>query len=252
MHQDPSLHADPGTATVFRLLAEIVYADEDYERIYQLVCEAAPRVVSGCDHASLMLRRGGGRLVTSGASDAVARAVDDLERALGEGPCVDAIEEDAVYVDTDLAVSSRWPKLAKEVLATTPVRGMAGFTLRIGTDQVGALNLFSDTPGGLSEQSVDQGVVLAAFASVAAYAAQERRRATTLRDGLDSNREIGKAVGLMMAFHRVNDQAAFDLLRQASQDMNVKVVEVARQVVDHHNSRGETGLEQGPGGAGTP
>ncbi len=62
----------------------------------------------------------------------------------------------------------------------------------------------------------------------------ERLTAKTLRDGLQSNREIGKAVGLLMAFHQISDDAAFDMLRKASQDMNIKLAEVARQVVEHH------------------
>jgi AmiR/NasT family two-component response regulator len=39
-----------------------------------------------------------------------------------------------------------------------------------------------------------------------------------------------------MAFHKINDTAAFDLLRKASQDMNIKLAEVAREVVGHHNT----------------
>jgi AmiR/NasT family two-component response regulator len=39
----------------------------------------------------------------------------------------------------------------------------------------------------------------------------------------------------MMAFHKINDEEAFQILRKASQDMNVKLIEVARQVVAHHN-----------------
>ena len=49
-------------------------------------------------------------------------------------------------------------------------------------------------------------------------------------------RDIGKAVGLLMAFHKISDTEAFDLLRKASQDMNIKLAEVAREVVAHHNS----------------
>ena|GEM_PF-3603277 len=55
--------------------------------------------------------------------------------------------------------------------------------------------------------------------------------------GLHSNREIRKAIGLMMAFHKVSDTAAFEILRQASQDLNLKISDIARQVVDHHNAR---------------
>ena len=61
-------------------------------------------------------------------------------------------------------------------------------------------------------------------------------RRETLRDGLQSNREIGKAVGLLMAFHQISDDDAFGMLRKASQDMNIKLADVARQVVDHHRA----------------
>ncbi len=77
--------------------------------------------------------------------------------------------------------------------------------------------------------------MLASFVTVALLAAHERKAAGTLRAGLASNREIGKAVGLMMAFHKITDDEAFAMLRKASQDMNIKLAEVARQVVAHHN-----------------
>jgi AmiR/NasT family two-component response regulator len=71
-------------------------------------------------------------------------------------------------------------------------------------------------------------------------AATHKEQARTLRDGLTSNREIGKAIGLMMAFHKVGDEEAFEILRKASQDMNLKLSEVAGQVVHHHNRRPPT------------
>jgi AmiR/NasT family two-component response regulator len=85
--------------------------------------------------------------------------------------------------------------------------------------------------------SANQGIILASFASVALAAVGRQEKADTLAGGLKSNREIGKAIGLMMAFHKVSDAAAFEILRQTSQDMNLKVSEIARQVVEHHNNR---------------
>jgi ANTAR domain len=226
--------ADEATAEVFRSLAEVVYASDDFDAIYRAVVHAAPRLVDGCDHASLMLRSKG-RFVTAAASDAIADTIDGYERELQEGPCLDAIVESSAYHDTDLTDGSPWPRLNERVLATTPVRGMAGFRLFAGEDRSGALNLFSDTAGGLDEVSVNQGIVLAAFVTVALLAAEERQAAVTLRDGLRSNREIGKAIGLMMAFHKISDDEAFAMLRKASQDMNIKLAQVAREVVEHHN-----------------
>jgi hypothetical protein len=226
--------ADAATAEFYGSLARVVYASDDFDEIYEAIVNAAPRLVAGCDHASLMLR-GNDQFLTAAASSDVAHTIDTYERELGEGPCLDAIVDDSVYHDADLLDGSPWPRLAERVLSTTPVRGMAGFRLLVGEHKSGALNLFSETPGGLDEESVDQGIVLASFVTVALVAAHERKTAQTLRAGLVSNREIGKAIGLMMAFHKISDEDAFAMLRKASQEMNIKLAEVARQVVDHHN-----------------
>ncbi|MBA2698749.1 MAG: GAF and ANTAR domain-containing protein [Nocardioidaceae bacterium] len=224
-------------ATAFQRLSVILYACTDFDEVYQTVCSAAPNLVTGCDRASLMLIRNGQR-VTVGASDEIAARVDAFERELGEGPCVDAIQDESAFIDPDLTDGTPWPRLAAQVLKHTPVRGMAGFRLMVNKEKTGALNLFSDTAGQLTNQSVNEAILLTSFVSVTLTAAHHREDALTLRAGLESNREIGKAVGLMMAFHKISDDEAFAKLRQASQDMNVKITEIAREVVSHHNARG--------------
>ena len=224
-------------ASMFDQLALVIYASEDYDQIYSAIVESATRLVEGCDHASLMLRRRPrDEYATVAASSDVARRVDDLERLHGEGPCLDAILEEAPQLESDFTTNPRWPALSDAIVTQTSVRGGAGFRMVVAGSKVGALNLFSDVPGALDDASVDQGIILAAFASVAISAVENRDKAESLSRGLDSNREIGKAVGLMMAFHRISDESAFDLLRKASQDMNIKIAEVARQVIDHHNT----------------
>ncbi|HEX4430688.1 MAG TPA: ANTAR domain-containing protein [Frankiaceae bacterium] len=47
-----------------------------------------------------------------------------------------------------------------------------------------------------------------------------------------SNRDIGAAIGILMAQKRVTQQRAFDLLRQASQNLHVKLRDLARDVID--------------------
>jgi hypothetical protein len=222
----------------FRSMAEIVYSGESFDSVYEAVCMTAVELVDGCDHASLMLRRSG-RVETVAASDEVARRIDELEKALGEGPCLDAIDDDEPdqHICSDLTEGSKWPELASRIMAETSVRGMAGFRLRQDGQRVGALNVFSDTAGSLTEHSLDQAIMLTAFASVTLAALQRGEEATTLRRGLESNREIGKAVGLLMAMHDIDDDRAFEMLAKVSQEMNVKVAEVAAQVVAHHRRK---------------
>ncbi len=65
-----------------------------------------------------------------------------------------------------------------------------------------------------------------------------RRVSETLQEGLESNREIGKALGLMMGLQKISDIEAFEAMRKASQDMNIKIQQMARELLEHHNSRG--------------
>lgn len=232
----PSGQAADSTGTVFARLADFVYAPGGVEDVFAELCRTAPMVVPGCNHASVMLRRDG-RFSTVAASDEVAREIDQAELTLGDGPCVDAITEEAAQIDADLTDGSPWPRLAAWVLANTPVRGMLGYRLLVDETKVGALNVFSDTPGALTTAAADQAAVFAAFTAVAARAASHREGVETLRHGLSSNREIGKAVGLLMAFHKVSDDEALSLLRKTSQDLNIKLTDVAREVLDHHRSR---------------
>lgn len=223
-------------ADAFQLLAELIYKGESFEGIYKALVETACDVVPGCDRACVTTMRAGSPPVCEAATDDVARHVDDLERQTGEGPCLDAILSQRFEFDPDISTGSAWPKLAARVLAETPVRGMLGFRILVGERKAGALNLFSDTPGALTDESAGIGAIVAAFASVALAASAHLEDAASLRQALSSNREIGKAVGLLMATHGISDDEAFAELRDASSRLNVRLAEVARRIVEKHNS----------------
>jgi AmiR/NasT family two-component response regulator len=58
-----------------------------------------------------------------------------------------------------------------------------------------------------------------------------RRSVTDLTTALESNRDIGAAIGIVMVTRAVESEAAFDLLREASQSRHTKLRDVAREVV---------------------
>jgi hypothetical protein len=119
-------NAPPGTpmdpATVFTALAGILYKGADTTAVCEAICVAATLTVPGCDHASVLMRRNND-YVTVAASDQIAGQVDFLERTTGDGPCLDAIEDEAPQVEPDPSTSTSWPQLAPRVIAETPVRG---------------------------------------------------------------------------------------------------------------------------------
>jgi transcriptional regulator with GAF, ATPase, and Fis domain len=228
-------HSRVEPARVLTALAEIVSKGSTPNELYAAACVAATLMVPGCDHASLMLCRDG-TYSTAAASDAIAHKIDQLEQAVSHGPCVDAIEKQAVQIESNLTACSRWPALTARVVAETPVRGAMGFQLQLDRANFGALNLFSATPNAFDNTSVERATVLAAFATVATNAAAHSEDAATLRRGLASNRAIGKAVGMLMVQNDVSEHDAFDMLRRTSQDTNIKVSDIAAEVARRHAS----------------
>jgi hypothetical protein len=228
----------PDTPGVFASLADIVRRGSTPTEMYAAICVAATLTVPGCDHASLMIRRDG-ICRTAAVSDAIAGQIDRLELALGSGPCLDAIENRSLHIESDLTAASRWPALASRVIVETPVRGAMSVRIPMSGGIIGALNVFSDVPNALSSASAEQAAVLGAFATVATTAAAHSQDAATLRRGLTSNRAIGQAVGMVMARNNVSDAAAFDILRRASQNSNVKLVDVASEMIRGHAERAE-------------
>lgn len=224
---------------VFRQLSRLIYIGAEAATIHQALVDASKQLVDGCDRASLLLRDGDrDRYHTAASTDDIARSIDRIEIELAEGPCFDAINDEAYQHDADLTnTETPWPRFTERIVAETPVRSAIGYRLVLEGNKAGALNLFSDTPNGLTRRSADAGAVLASFAAVALMALRAREEATTLRQGLNSNREIGKAVGLLMAAHRVGADEAFAILRRTSQDLNVKLAEVAAQVVQGQESQ---------------
>jgi hypothetical protein len=232
---DQQLPLDEGVKA-FQSLAELIYQADSYAEVYDAICRTAVDAVPGCDHACVTTMRSGEPAVCEAATDEVARHIDRLELETGEGPCVDAILSQVFECDPDITQDCAWPRLAERVLAETPVRGMAGYRIFVGGRKAGALNLFSDTPGAFTREAGNMGAIMASFASVALAAAAEHESARGLRDALDSNREIGKAMGLLMATRGVSDEEAFQMLRETSSKLNTRLADVARRLVEQHNA----------------
>jgi hypothetical protein len=225
-----------GAADAFTTLAELVYDGQSYDEIFTEICRAALKAVPGCDRACIVTLSKGQERVLEAATDDVAAYVDGLEWETGEGPCVDAILTQRCEWDRDITTQPTWPKLAERILRETPVRGMIGYRIVVDERKIGALNMFSDEPGAFTQEAADMGAVLVSFASVALAAAARREETVTLRQGMASNREIGKAVGMLMATHDLTDDEAFQRLRDASNRLNTRLADLAADLVAQHRA----------------
>lgn len=59
-----------------------------------------------------------------------------------------------------------------------------------------------------------------------------RQSEANLERAVESHRLVGQAMGILIERHRVVSEEAFDILRRASQDNNVKLREVAMRVIE--------------------
>ncbi|MFQ6170857.1 GAF and ANTAR domain-containing protein [Oryzobacter sp. R7] len=187
----------------------------------------------GADAASLTVLRGG-KFSTEASTGEDAERADALQYEIGSGPCVDAVLDDNVYVTDDVERDERWPEWGHRAHAATGFRSVLAYRLTLLDDSgaIACLNVFSRRRAAFGRRDIGTGLVLATHGSLLVTALVARDRAENLRRALESNREIGVAMGILMQQHRLTREQAFDVLRVASQDANRKLVEVATEVAD--------------------
>jgi AmiR/NasT family two-component response regulator len=102
----------------------------------------------------------------------------------------------------------------------------------------GALNIYSRELDGLSNADGDIALLLATHASLALAHTQALTNAELqtahLRKAIDSRDVIGQAKGILMQRRGITAPEAFDVLRQASQELNVKLAELASTLATRH------------------
>ena len=175
-----------------------------------------------------------GRFRTAASTDDLALRADALQYEIGSGPCVDAILDDNIYVTEDVARDERWARWGQRVSAELGLRSVLAYRLNLLDDSgaIAALNVYSDRVGAFDDRDLGAGLVLATHGSLLVTALLARDKAENLLKAMESNREIGVAMGILMHRHRLDREQAFAVLRVASQDSNRKLAEVASEVAD--------------------
>jgi diguanylate cyclase (GGDEF)-like protein len=119
------------------------------------------------------------------ASDQAALRYEKLQTELGEGPCLAAFETDQAISVPDLRREHRFPRFSPRAL-DSGLGAVFTFPLRHRAVQLGALDLYRDSPGPLSPASLTAAQTLADVA--AAYLINAQARAD-LQDSSDQSRE---------------------------------------------------------------
>jgi len=213
--------------------ARILFSARGVTETLGRVVELAVETVEGCDFAGLMLIEGG-VVATPVFTDPMVGEIDDIQREYGEGPCLNAVSDRIVTYADDLERERRWPRFSPRAV-DAGIRSVLALPFS-GDEQRGALNLYSRYPAAFGVVDRGKAVVLASLATLALFAAHtyefEERRVENLHAALHTRELIGQAEGILMQRERITAMEAFDILRRASQHLNVKLREVARNVVE--------------------
>lgn len=206
-----------------RRLGEVSSVEETLSEIVH----HAQLSVPGADHVGVTLVHPDGSFATLAATGEKVRELDDLQYALGEGPCLQAIEEDAVVHVPDVLRETRWSGFMSEA-ARRGLRSQIG--VRIFADQMGraGLNIYSEQQQGLDSRSAEAADL---FAAQAALAMGKARAIDQLEQGMHSRQRVGVAVGILMQRYSMSEERAFAYLVRASSHSNTKLRDVAAEVV---------------------
>jgi transcriptional regulator with GAF, ATPase, and Fis domain len=198
-------------------------------RLAHLTAQALPGV-SSCG----VTVRQNSRAVTLAASDEQALRIDQLQYDLDEGPCLETLATGKSHYIVDTATETRWPRFCSGA-HEQGVRSCLGLPLNGPTGLMGGYNLYSMWPDGFAPDTRGQLEVFAGNAAgavaVAMKLADQSQMSEDLHEALTSRAVIDQATGIIMAQQRCGAAAAFDIIRRASQNRNIKVRDLAAEIV---------------------
>ena len=170
-------------------------------------------------------------------TDGVSQLIEELQYTLGEGPCVDAYQQDEVVAEPDLAdpVARRWPAFSPPALQAG-VRAVFGFPLRAGTVRLGALNLYRDAPGPLSGGQHADALVVADVAARWVLEAQAGAAPDTVAEELEAGADfhftVHNAAGMVSVQAGISVAEALIRLRAFAFSHDRPLADVAQDVID--------------------
>jgi len=191
--------ADDRLGGLLARLAVLAPADPPLEQI----CRGAVALleVSGAA-VILMSQEESGAL--SAAFGARVAEVEDLQFALGEGPCLVAFRDGTPVLEPELGAGpgDRWPEFGRQAVAIG-ARAVFVLPLQLGAIRLGVLYLYRDRPGMLSPSQLADSLDLAELAMLMVLEVQGHAAPGELAAGLSGgwahHAAVHQATGLVSA-----------------------------------------------------
>jgi len=222
--------------------------DERAVRIGVAFAQQTDRGRSGrlcCACVDVLRVSGAGVTIMSGrnsgpvcSSNELVGKLEDLQFALGEGPCHDAFTTGVSVSEPDLAVCSpsTWPHYTQRAF-DLGARAVFAIPLRLGADPIGVLTLYQDTIGLLSADQTADSIVIATVLAHTIASIQATSTAPLLASELsDANAhraEVHQASGMTAIQLQIDVDAALVRMRAHAYAADQSVAFVAQEIVAH-------------------
>lgn len=228
------------------LIKEILADAPSIAQVLERVVVFATQII-GADGASISLYMANMQPHTVAASHDWVREVDQRQYQTRQGPCLEVAATSAPAAGSaDLAHAASWPVFGPAA-AELGVRSVLAVGVAPRPDPAkpaegapGALNLYARKPFAFGVAEREETLLLAAIAGLCLQIVEARIDAEQLREALTTRDVIGQAKGILMERHGISEDKAFAILRRASNDLNIKLHDVAQRVAEPQGGRQAT------------
>ncbi|GGU27656.1 GAF and ANTAR domain-containing protein [Lentzea flava] len=236
---DPVARLDEA-AEALELLRDAFTGEESLDTALQRLAETAARAIPDADAVTVSVVTSG-QLRTAATTDPRLTEVDEKQYSAGRGPCF----ESARTLRPVRAVAGEhldvWPEFEAGV-AQHDIRAYLSVPVVLpspkaaGDEHVGTLNIYSHTAAAFDP--FDEGLMrlftTAASATITSDQRWQRSREhiAHLEQAMISRAVIDQAKGVLMAVHSCTADEAFAMLVERSQHENVKLRDVAKNLLD--------------------
>jgi GAF domain-containing protein len=223
----------PTAASAAAELQELLLATEDItgflDQLATLTVTLLPDEVS----CGITLRRRHGAM-TVASSDVRASQVDEIQYDHDQGPCLHSLNTGDVVLIDNLATDDRWGAYQIPALGHG-VRSSLSLPLHADGRTIGALNIYASAPHvfGPAEQLTAGRLAeeVSRALALAVRLADRSEMSEHLQTALVSRAVIDQALGVVMGQNRCTAEEAFELLRTISQNRNVKLRDIAVEMI---------------------
>jgi GAF domain-containing protein len=214
----------------------------DRDELMHRLMKHATSVVNASG-AGVMLADESGELGFVAASQERLVEVEQHQAHLERGACFEAYATNRIIQVEDLRTEERWPAYARRAV-DLGLLSVLGVPMNALGQTIGVINFYRGEASTWSEEDVNAAEIITAMGAGYILNADQMRAqhllGDQLRTAIASRDVIGQAKGILMARANVDADAAFEMLRQRSQDRNRKLRDLAQQIVQDHEARAGT------------